>query len=64
MGVCCVAPIAMDENIEKCQSINELINVMSMKKEDLPIEQKELKENIDNDDYIRKINVFYIIIEL
>ena len=58
MGVCCT-PQMMDENIERCQSVKELIEVMKEKKEEISNERSELKENIENDDYIGKINVIF-----
>ena len=58
MGVCCTAQM-MDEKIERCQSVKELIEVMKEKKEEIANEKSELKENIENDDYIGKINVIF-----
>lgn len=58
MGVCCNAQM-MDEKIERCQSVKELIEVMKEKKEEIANEKSELKENIENDDYIGKINVIF-----
>ena len=58
MGVCCNAQM-MDEKIERCQSVKELIEVMKEKKEEIANEKSELKENIENDEYIGKINVIF-----
>lgn len=48
MGACCVPPQITDEEIDKCQTIQELISVMISKKEQLPLERKEILENINN----------------
>ena len=48
MGACCVSPQVTDEAIDKCQTIPELISVMVSKKEQLPLEKKEISQNIDN----------------
>ena len=57
MGVCCTASQLMDEEIERCQSVDALIEVMKKKKEEIAQERNERKENIEDDDYIGKISV-------
>ena len=57
MGVCCTASQLMDEEIERCKSVDALIEVMNRKKEEIAQERNELKENIENDEYIGKISV-------
>lgn len=57
MGVCCTASQLMDEEIERCQSVDALSEVMNKKKEEIAQERNELKENIENDEYIGKISV-------
>ena len=57
MGVCCTASQLMDEEIERCQSVDALIEVMNKKKEEIAQKKNELKKNIENDEYIGKISV-------